>query len=371
MSEQATVRMEGVGKLFHGVQAVEGVDLEIRRGEFFALLGPSGCGKTTLLRMVAGFEMPDRGSIRIGGRDMTGVPANERPVNMVFQQYALFPHLSVAENVAFGLRVRRTPEPELRERVAEALASVQLAGLAGRMPAQLSGGQQQRVALARALVNRPELLLLDEPMAALDEKLREDMRQELKTLQHRVSISFLYVTHDQQEALELADRIAVMERGKVVQVGAPQEIYEVPQTAFVADFVGVSNLIPGKVVERERLLVESAPGASRRVVLALDGFGRVEAVSRSAMETGARVTLCLRPERIHLAASPVEDLVNRVLGMVERALFLGSEIHYHIRLKSGTLVRVHDSYSPLQPARREGESVYLQWRAEDSTVLTR
>ncbi|MBI5243971.1 MAG: ABC transporter ATP-binding protein [Elusimicrobia bacterium] len=385
MSEQFSVEVKEISKSFHGVTVVRDVDFDIRKGEFFALLGPSGCGKTTLLRMIAGFEYPDKGSIWIRGRDVASVPANDRPVNMVFQHYALFPHLSVFENAAFGLRMRRVPEPEVRRRADDVLGVVQLKDLGPRMPAELSGGQQQRVALARALVNQPELLLLDEPMAALDEKLREDMREELKALQHRIGVSFLYVTHDQEEALELADRIAVMEKGRIIQIGAPQEIYESPKTAFVADFVGVSNLLKGKVAEVEQLLVEAAslpPGtaaaaasaqassaAMRRVWLEVEGVGRIEAFTGDGFQAGEAVTLSLRPERIHLSTSQVSELENRVSAIVQRAIFLGSDIHYHVRLASGLLLRVQTIYSPIRRVRKEGDRVYLMWRSEDATVL--
>jgi len=385
MSEQFSVEIKDISKSFHGVSVVRDVDFDIRKGEFFALLGPSGCGKTTLLRMIGGFEFPDKGSIWIRGRDVASVPANDRPVNMVFQQYALFPHLSVFENVAFGLRMRKVAEPEVRSRVEGALGVIQLQDMGRRMIAQLSGGQQQRVALARAIVNRPELLLLDEPMAALDEKLREDMREELKALQHKIGISFLYVTHDQEEALELADRIAVMEKGRIIQIGTPQEIYESPRSSFVADFVGVSNLLKGKVAEVEQLLVEAAslaPGTSaavasagaassplRRVWLELDGIGRIEAFTADGLESGQAVTLSLRPERIHLSTSQVSELENRVSALVVRTIFLGSDIHYHVRLASGMLLRVQTIYSPIRKVRKEGDRVYLQWRSEDATVL--
>ena len=231
-----SVEVKGIRKSFGSVQALRCVDLYIRKGEFFALLGPSGCGKTTLLRVIAGFEEPEEGTVRIEGREVRGVPPHLRPVNVVFQHYALFPHLNVFENVAFGLRMRKTPPAEIGAGVREALSMVRLENLSDRYPHQLSGGQQQRVALARALVNRPQLLLLDEPMAALDEKLRQSMRQELKILQNQVGISFLYVTHDQEGALTLADRVAVMEGGRVVQCGSPQEVYEFPRSAFVAHF---------------------------------------------------------------------------------------------------------------------------------------
>jgi len=363
---ELSIELKGITKKFKGVPAVHRADLGVRRGEFFALLGPSGCGKTTLLRMIAGFESSDAGEIRLQGRNVADVPPNERPVNMVFQHYALFPHLTVHENVAFGLRMRRLPEEEVVRRVLEGLESVQLNGLEGRYPHQLSGGQQQRVALARALVNHPEVLLLDEPMAALDEKLRKSMRAELKALQARIGITFIYVTHDQGEALELADRIAVMENGHIRQVGTPQEIYETPRSRFVADFVGISNLLEGRVVE-----IDSSADAAgrRRAWLDIPDAGRVAAYVNSALPVGAAVTLSLRPERIHLAASPVAELENRVSGEVTRAVFLGSDILYHVRLGARTLV-AQSIYSPLRRVRRAGEKVILQWREEDASVLS-
>jgi spermidine/putrescine transport system ATP-binding protein len=371
MAGEFSVEVSGLSKGFHGVPVIREVGLRVRRGEFFSLLGPSGCGKSTLLRLVAGFEFPDRGEVLLSGRDVSGVPANERPVNMVFQHYALFPHLSVFDNVAFGPRMRKRPEPEVRERVQEALSVVRLGEMGSRMPSRLSGGQQQRVALARALVNRPEVLLLDEPMAALDENLREDLRAELKALQHRIGVSFLYVTHDQAEALELSDRIAVMEKGRIVQVGTPQEIYESPRTAFVADFVGVSNLLKARVRDEEMLLdgAEAAAGPMRRVRLEVEGVGRVEAFAREDLAPGREVTLSLRPERIHVSVSEVSELENRVEAVVERTIFLGSDIHYHARLAGGLLLKTQTIYSPLGKVRKEGERVFLQWRSEDASVL--
>src|SRR5437764_6746257 len=240
---RAAIGLVGVSKRFGGVSAVDDVSLEIGEGEFFSLLGPSGCGKTTTLRMVAGFELPDAGRIVLEGNDVTEVRANRRPVNMVFQQYALFPHMSVYDNVAFGLRVKRVPRAEHRDRVHEMLRVVSLEGLDRRRVRQLSGGQQQRVALARALVNRPAALLLDEPLGALDVKLRKQMQLELKRIQNELGTTFVYVTHDQDEALAMSDRIAVMNRGRVEQLGAPREIYEHPSTSFVADFIGSLNAL--------------------------------------------------------------------------------------------------------------------------------
>src|SRR5438067_4627159 len=269
---RAAIGLVGVSKRFGSHAAVDDVSLEIAEGEFFSLLGPSGCGKTTTLRMVAGFELPDAGRIVLKGNDVTEVPANRRPVNMVFQQYALFPHMSVYDNVAFGLKVKRVPRSEHSERVQEMLRVVSLEGLDRRRARQLSGGQQQRVALARALVNRPAALLLDEPLGALDVKLRKQMQLELKRIQSELGTTFVYVTHDQEEALAMSDRIAVMNRGRVEQIGAPREIYERPATAFVADFIGSLNaidfrtdeLIGGfavmRVGERDRIVVSAGSG---------------------------------------------------------------------------------------------------------------
>ncbi|MCS6812685.1 MAG: spermidine/putrescine ABC transporter ATP-binding protein, partial [Cyanobacteria bacterium] len=249
------VELNKVFKVYNGETAVRGVDLRVRRGEFFCLLGPSGCGKSTTLRMVAGFEVPTAGDVLIRGRSMTNVPPNRRPVNTVFQSYALFSHLSVWENIAFGLRLKNCSKAELQDRVKEALKLVRMESFAQRYPSQLSGGQQQRVALARALVNRPAVLLLDEPLGALDLKLRKEMQVELSTLHRELGMTFIMVTHDQEEALSLSDRIAVMYEGKIEQIGSPQEIYEHPQTPFVADFIGDTNLFRGKVIEVERAML--------------------------------------------------------------------------------------------------------------------
>src|SRR4051794_19204330 len=252
-AQTADVRLAGVRKVFGEVAAVDGVDLEVQRGEFFTLLGPSGSGKTTCLRMIAGFERPDEGRVELAGRDVTGLPPFERDVNTVFQDYALFPHMTIGENIAYGLKVKRVSREERRSRVSEALAMVRLEGFEGRRPGQLSGGQRQRVALARALINRPRVLLLDEPLGALDLKLRQQLQVELKRIQQEVGITFIYVTHDQDEALSMSDRIAVMDDGHVIQVGSPHEVYDEPESRFVAGFVGVSNLLelPIESVERD------------------------------------------------------------------------------------------------------------------------
>ena len=258
------VRLEGLRKHYGDVAAVDGVDLDVGRGEFFTMLGPSGSGKTTTLRLIAGFERPDAGAVLLRGRDVTDDPPYARNVNTVFQDYALFPHMSVEENVAYGLKIKRVPAAERRARVEEALATVQLSGFGGRRPGQLSGGQRQRVALARALVNRPQVLLLDEPLGALDLKLRQEMQIELKRIQREVGITFVYVTHDQDEALTMSDRLAVFNRGRIEQVGPPAEVYEHPRTEFVAGFVGVSNLLERDGHDAQRSTGEDPPPRRRR-----------------------------------------------------------------------------------------------------------
>src|SRR5438034_2411213 len=263
----AGIAVDGVSKRFGGVTAVDDVSVSIGEGEFFSLLGPSGCGKTTTLRMIAGFEVPDEGRILLQGRDVTSVLPSRRPVNMVFQQYALFPHMSIYDNIAFGLKVKRVPRGEHRERIEQLLRVVELEGLERRRPRQLSGGQQQRVALARALVNRPAALLLDEPLGALDVKLRKQMQLELKRIQTELGTTFVYVTHDQEEALAMSDRIAVMNRGLVEQIGGPREIYEHPQTAFVADFIGSLNALDLTVDELVGAYAVMRVGEGERVVV--------------------------------------------------------------------------------------------------------
>ena len=326
------VKLESLTKRFDGVTAVAGISVEIQPGEFFSLLGPSGCGKTTTLRMVAGFEPPTSGKIWLDGTDVGSWPPNRRNVNTVFQSYALFPFLTVAENVAFGMKYKSVPKSERNGRVAEALALVQLTGYEDRRPNQLSGGQQQRVALARALVLRPSVLLLDEPLGALDAKLRRTLQVELGELQRQVGITFIYVTHDQEEALTMSDRLAVMNHGRIVQLGTPEGVYNEPADAYVADFLGVSNLMDAQV----------EPGGARPNCCRLRmGDFVLEAEAGQLDATGA-VKLAIRPERIHL--HPYETSgANQVPGMVERLVFLGSTTHVYVRLANGaalqTLVR--------------------------------
>nr|BFD87354.1 ABC transporter ATP-binding protein [Streptomyces sp. Xyl84] len=339
---------------------VRGVDLVIGEGEFFSLLGPSGCGKTTTLRMIAGFEEPTSGQILLHGRDMVGVPADKRDINMVFQSYALFPHLSVADNVAFGLRRKRVPKDEIRDRVEKILHTVELADKADRRPRQLSGGQQQRVALARALVNRPRALLLDEPLGALDLKLRQSMQLELKRIQREVGITFVYVTHDQAEALTMSDRIAVMNRGLVEQVGPPQEVYERPSTAFVAGFIGTSNLIRGRLAS-----VGAATG-----VLDLGDGQRVTVPLRGPHTAGDTVELTVRPEKITLTAKPA-GTASRLRGTVREVVYLGTSTSYTVDTGTGaemTVFQPNDGTACVSPAR--GDTVWLSWATDHSYLLT-
>ncbi|BDP41698.1 polyamine-transporting ATPase [Deinococcus aetherius] len=305
---------------------LESIDLDIRRGEFFSLLGPSGCGKTTLLRILAGFEEADAGAVLIGGRDMTGVPPHRRPVNTVFQSYALFPHLTVFDNVAFGLRQKRVPPAQVRERVVRALETVRIAEYSTRRPDQLSGGQRQRVALARATVNEPEVLLLDEPLSALDRGLRKELQVELSNLQETLGITFVFVTHDQEEALVMSDRIAVMNRGCIEQLGRAEELYERPRTAFVANFLGQSNLIPGTVRET---------GPNGAVVQTPHGPLRTH--YGAGLPVGREVTLSIRPEKLRMERDD-ETQGNEVRARVDDIVYTGAENQYLLEANGQRLV---------------------------------
>jgi ABC-type Fe3+/spermidine/putrescine transport system ATPase subunit len=321
----AAIKLDRVSKTFDGrVLAVDSVTLDIAAGEFFSLLGPSGCGKTTSLRMIAGFEHPDSGRVHVGGNDITDLPVHRRDMGMVFQSYALFPHRTVAENVAFGLRMRDVPKPEIERRVAAALAQVALTGFETRKPGQLSGGQQQRVALARALVVEPPVLLCDEPLGALDRKLRQQMQFELKELQKRLGVTLVFVTHDQEEALAMSDRIAVMNRGKVEQVGTPTEIYERPRTRFVADFIGEINIL----------------------------------------EVGSSLT-ALRPEKIRLVAPAGA----RLAGTVETANYLGGSTLLRVRPATGPSMLVRETHAGERASRMPGDAVGLAWNDTDAVAL--
>jgi spermidine/putrescine transport system ATP-binding protein len=326
MDGRGEIRLEGLTKSFDDVVAVAEVDLEIQPAEFFTLLGASGCGKTTTLRMIAGFERPTSGRIVLDGVDVAQVPPHKRNVNTVFQSYALFPHLDVASNVAFGLRYQRATKEERRKRVAEALDLVQLGGFGRRKPTQLSGGQQQRVALARALVLRPRVLLLDEPLGALDARLRKSLQVELKAIQAEIGITFVFVTHDQEEALTMSDRLAVMNAGRVEQAGPPREVYEQPETVFVADFLGASNLLTAEASRAD------GPGCGLRI-----GERTLRAHQGDTTARG-EVRVLIRPERV--GVEPAGTLgENRLPGMAERAIFLGGAYELHVRLVGGELLK--------------------------------
>jgi len=327
------VRLIGARKAYGQVVAVDGIDLEIAEDEFFTMLGPSGSGKTTCLRLIAGFERPDEGRVELGGRDVSGLPPHERDVNTVFQDYALFPHMAVGDNVAYGLKVKRVAADERRRRVGEALGMVRLGGYEDRRPAQLSGGQRQRVALARALVNRPRVLLLDEPLGALDLKLRQQMQNELRTLQQEVHITFVYVTHDQEEALTMSDRLAVFNEGRIEQVGAPAEVYEHPANEFVAGFVGVSN-----IVERD----------------------------------GRRFTI--RPEKVHILddAEAVSDGLRVEGGQIRDVAYIGAVTRYVVDLDGGgeiQVVRQNLEMSSQEALEQRGRRVRVAWRGEHAYAI--
>jgi len=359
------VELRNVSKRFPGpsgeiVAAVRDVSMQIRDGEFFSMLGPSGCGKTTSLRMIAGFELPTEGEVLIHGKPMGHTPPFQRPVNTVFQNYALFPHMTIGENVAFGLEMKGVPKPEREGRVKQALEMVRLPGYEKRRARQLSGGQQQRVALARALVNRPEVLLLDEPLGALDLKLRKEMQLELKKLQREVGITFIYVTHDQEEALTMSDRIAVMSTGVALQIGDANDIYERPNCKFVADFIGETNFLSGKVKEQHG---ESA-------TVELPGGLNVRAVSEKAVTNGAEVSVAVRPEKMHLNADG--ETANKYTGRVANVVYIGTDTHYGVELPGGNHVRVREQNDRpgSKPVAQEGDAVTVSFAIEAARVLT-
>jgi putative spermidine/putrescine transport system ATP-binding protein len=361
-SRPVDVRLADVRKSYGEVNAVDGVSLDIYRGEFFTMLGPSGSGKTTCLRMIGGFERPDSGEVLLAGEDVSSLPPDDRDVNTVFQDYALFPHMTVAKNVEYGLKVKGVGGAERQTRTAEALAMVQLENFGDRRPNQLSGGQRQRVALARALVNRPRVLLLDEPLGALDLKLRQELQVELKRIQQEVGITFIYVTHDQDEALSMSDRIAVMENGNVVQVGAPNEIYDLPESRFVAGFVGVSNLL--------ELPVASVSDGIARLTL---GSGDAVAVDASdgTLTAGDTAVVTIRPERIAIDAPDGSDRCH-ARGTVSESLFAGPTTRYVVELDGGgslMVVRQNEQTSFEDTEALKGASVTLSWNRAHTRLI--
>jgi spermidine/putrescine transport system ATP-binding protein len=352
------VQLIDLVKRFGDFAAVDGLNLEMPPGEFFSLLGPSGCGKTTTLRMIAGFERPTEGQILIDGVDMAQTPPHKRNVNTVFQNYALFPHLTVERNVGFGLKYQSVPKPQMTERIGKALELVRLSGFEKRRPNQLSGGQQQRVALARALILNPAVLLLDEPLGALDAKLRKALQIELKAIQEEVGITFVYVTHDQEEALTMSDRIAVMSNGRVEQVGPPREVYEAPDTAYVADFLGVSNLMDATAHG------PTSGGAAVRL-------GDFELVAGEGEEDlRGPVKLCIRPERVQLEDGGATGN-NRVPGMVERVVYVGSVMQVIVNLAPGEWIQVMVQNEGERVSHRQGEAVTAHLPADALRVLPR
>jgi putrescine transport system ATP-binding protein len=357
----AFLRIEDVVKDFSGVKAVNHVSIDIERGEIFALLGASGCGKTTLLRMLAGFETPTSGRIVLDGQDLAGLPPYSRPINMMFQSYALFPHLTVWENIAFGLQRDGLPKNQIAERVEAMLKLVQLVNYGKRKPHQLSGGQQQRVALARSLAKRPQLLLLDEPLGALDKKLREETQIELVNIIEEVGVTCVMVTHDQEEAMTMASRIAVMSEGRVLQVGAPHEIYETPVSRLVADFIGNVNLMEGRVAvdESDHVVIECAD--CQHYV----GHGITGTV-------GMPVTVALRPEKIHLSREEPDDSFNRVQGEVKNLAYFGSFTVYHLQTASGAMLKVsqNNTQRHRDDALTWGDNAWAHWSRSSQVVLT-
>ncbi|MDR0730858.1 MAG: ABC transporter ATP-binding protein [Treponema sp.] len=370
------VVIKGVSKSFGNFPALNEVSLEIKKGEFFSLLGPSGCGKTTLLRIIAGFESPDAGSVTIDGADVLPLPPNRRQVNTVFQNYALFPHLTVFENVAFPLRIRRLSKSDIEPRVYEYLKLVQLEDHAHKKPNQLSGGQKQRVAIARALINEPRVLLLDEPLSALDAKLRQHMLIELDQIHDKIGITFIYVTHDQQEALSVSDRLAVMNQGDVLQIGTPHEIYESPATDFTARFIGETNLFDAGVLTVEKINPPPAAGETEYMAeLDIPDLGRIKVTTVDEVKPGQQVSFTIRPEKIVISkdrpATKRED-INLFQGIVDEPIYSGFQTKFYVKVLEKNIIRVikqHANYSDEGPGIIWKDEVFLSWSAHDGYIV--
>jgi spermidine/putrescine transport system ATP-binding protein len=358
----AAIELRGINKSFGRVHVVKDLDLDIREGEFFSLLGPSGCGKTTSLRMMAGFEEPDTGAILLRGQDVTALPPNRRNVNLVFQNYELFPHMTVFDNVAYGLKLRHVPKPEIRRRVEDMLAVVQVAGLGGRGARQLSGGQQQRVALARALVNQPAVLLLDEPLSALDVKLRKQMQIELKSIQARLGTTFVYVTHDQEEAFLMSDRVGIMNQGSLLQLDMPRAIYDQPADAFVADFVGSLNTFDLHVASVADGIASMTVSPSERLAVR---------VGDAVVEVGAVLRVAVRPERIAISDGPAASdpaAANLLRGTIASVDYVGPITTYRVATSVGT-IQVPQHNDARRTDLEVGRAVTLSWQADAALVL--
>jgi len=364
------IQIKGLSKKFDDFTAVDDISLDIYKGELFTILGGSGCGKSTLLRMLAGFEMPNAGQIIIDDVDMAGIPAYDRPINMMFQSYAVFPHMTVAQNIAYGLKKERVAKPEITRRVSEMLELVQLSNLAKRKPQQLSGGQRQRVALARALIKRPKVLLLDEPLAALDKKLREQTQFELMNLQYELGITFVVVTHDQEEAMTLSTRLAVMDQGRFVQTGTPTQVYESPKNRFVADFFGTINLFDATVISCQ----PNEDSASYNIKAKLDKTGTmVKAVTESLLSPASAITIGVRPEKIRISHQrPEGDNLTIAKGVVEDLAYYGNRSIYRVRSESGRVIQVSaQNYQRSEQLSLEwDDQAYLSWDASCNVVLT-
>lgn len=369
------VNIEGVSKSFGDFKALKDVSLKINKGEFFSLLGPSGCGKTTLLRIIAGFETPDTGLVTFDGVDVLPLPPNMRHANTVFQNYALFPHLSIFENVAFPLRIKKVPNREIKTKVMDYLKLVELENHAHKKPSQLSGGQKQRVAIARALINEPSVLLLDEPLSALDAKLRQHMLIELDKIHDKIGITFIYVTHDQQEALSVSDRLAVMCQGDVLQVGTPHEIYESPATDFVARFIGETNLFDGTVVSVEPIEHPKAAPNETMVTLDIPELGRIKVTTVDAVAPGMKVSFTIRPEKIAISTekpSLKRNDINLFEGIVDEPIYSGFQTKFYVRISENAVLKVmkqHSNYSDEGPDIVWKDSVYISWSADDGYIV--
>ena len=374
------VVIEGVTKTFDDFRALNEVNLEIKKGEFFSLLGPSGCGKTTLLRIIAGFEHPDCGAVTFDGQNVLPIPPNHRQANTIFQNYALFPHLSVFENVAFSLRLKKLSKKEIEEKTHEYLRLVQLEAHAYKKPNQLSGGQKQRVAIARALINEPRVLLLDEPLSALDAKLRQHMLIELDQIHDKIGITFIYVTHDQQEALSVSDRLAVMNQGNVLQIGTPQEIYESPATDFTARFIGDTNLFDASIISVEKLNQSSLPGMETETneymaELDIPELGRIKVTTVDEVNPGQTVSFTIRPEKIAITKerpATARGDINLLQGTVDDMIYSGFQTKFYVKLINKTLIRVikqHANYSDEGPDIRWYDPVFFSWSADDGYIV--